>query len=36
VHLISSTQDRANVALPDVQTELIQFLLEHQVEYDER
>jgi len=36
VHLISSTKDRANVVRPDVESDLIQFLCKHGVEYDER
>ena len=31
-----STKDRANVIRPDVESELIQFLRKHGVEYDER
>jgi hypothetical protein len=36
VRLIFSTKDRANVIRPDVESELIQFLRKHGVEYDER
>jgi hypothetical protein len=35
-HLIFSSKDRANLIRPDVESELIQFLRKHGVEYDER
>jgi hypothetical protein len=35
-YLIFSTKDRATVIRPDVDSELIQFLRKHGVEYDER
>jgi hypothetical protein len=36
VDLIFSTKDRTNVVRSDVESELIQFLRKHGVEYDER
>jgi hypothetical protein len=35
VHLIFSTQDRANVIRPNVESEVIQFVRKHGVEYDD-